>query len=304
VPVPAEYVPLDRGRLQRLATLLYRAAEVEAHYTGEDPVWTGQPGSVAQRDRAWTQPGVDPAETRRAVDTTYAAARLGLVSAVDQTRALALLVTEPEPGPYGHLGIEVVARSAVEIAARSWWLLESGIGPAERVGRYLADQLFSAYEAERLARAMAWPHGVSGISPESAQLRLKCDELRLPYTRSSKAPAVAGQQRPLSTDLIPRLIRDTIYAPSAEMVYRLTSATTHGTHYALMRSYRDTGDRVNDEPVYVRHIDHRQVEPVAGVALSAIIASLQRATRLAGWGRIRVEMYEHSLNRFLWSMTY
>jgi hypothetical protein len=290
--------------LDRLAELLRKAAIVEARYTGPDPTWAGQPGSVAERDRTWVQPTVDAATTKRALDTTYAAARLGLVAVADQSLSLARLVTEPEPGPFGSLGVEALSRSAVEMAARSWWLLEPGVGAADRVARFLADQLFSAYEAERMAREMKWPHGVTGLSPGSADIKRKCDELHLSHDNNQQAPMVAGQTRPRSTALVPELVKDTIYAPSHAMVYRLTSATTHGTHYALMRGYRDTGERVDGERVLVRHIDHRQIEPVAGVVLEAFIATLRRAIKLAAWGWITVDAYEMDVRRFLWTMQY
>jgi hypothetical protein len=93
----------------------------------------------------------------------------------------------------------------------------------------------------------------------------------------------SGRPSPPATDLITRLVTDTIYAPLVAMVYRLTSATTHGTHYALLRSYRDTRDRDSGEPVCAHHVDHRQIEPTAGVALTTFVAMLWRAVRLAVW---------------------
>jgi hypothetical protein len=36
-------------------------------------------------------------------------------------------------------------------------------------------------------------------------------------------------------------MRDTIYSASDPLVYPLLSATAHGTHFALMRSYVDSG---------------------------------------------------------------
>jgi hypothetical protein len=304
VPIPAEFVPLDRGRLDRLAEHLRKATIVEARYTERDPTWAGRPGSLAERDRTWTRPRVNRGTTKRAVETTYAAARLGLVAVTDQCLSLARLVTEAGPGPLGSLGVEALSRSAIEMAARSWWLLEPGIDPPDRVARFLADQLFSAYEAERMAREMQWAHGVTGISPESVDIMRTCDELHLNFDSNQQAPTVDGQTRPRSTALVPRLLRETIYAPSHAMVYRLTSATAHGTHYALMRGYKDTGERLDGEPVLVRHVDHRQIEPVAGVVLESFIAALRRAIKLGSWGWITVDSYEMAVRQFLWTMPY
>jgi hypothetical protein len=304
MPTPAHHVPLERRRLERLAHFLRKAAIIEARYTGPDPTWAGRPGSVADHDRRWTEPGVDPAVSSRGVESLYASARLSLVAVADQALSLARLVSEPEPGPFGSYGVEAVARSAVEIAARAWWLLEFGAPTRDRVGRMMADQLFSAYEAERMADRMVWTQGVAGMSPTSAEIRSKCDELGLSYDKEQRAPTVAGQTRPGSTPLVERLMRGTIYEPSHPMVYLLTSATTHGTHYALMRAYRDTGERRGGEPVYERFVDHRQIEPVAGVVIEAFIAVVRRAIQLTGWGWIPVDGYRGAVRTFLYDMPY
>jgi hypothetical protein len=38
-------------------------------------------------------------------------------------------------------------------------------------------------------------------------------------------------------------MRDTISSASYPLVYALTSATTHGTHFAVVRAYVETGDK-------------------------------------------------------------
>jgi hypothetical protein len=85
--------------------------------------------------------------------------------------------------------------------ARSWWLVEPGLTARKRVARFLADQLFSAYQAEDMAHRMKWPTGVSGISPQADEIQAKCNELGLKYDANQLAPAVDGQGRPRSTPL-------------------------------------------------------------------------------------------------------
>lgn len=230
MPVPAAFVPVDRSRLERLAMFLRGAARIEIRYTECDPTWAGSPGSPADRERHWTEPGVAAGKTVRAVNTTYAAARLGLIAVTDHAASLARLVTDVDLT--GCLAVEAVARSAVEVAARSWWLVEPGLTARMRVSRLLADQLYSAYQADDMAQRMKWPAGVAGISPTFGEIKARCDELGLRYDNNRKAPTVDGQQRPGSTRLVAALMRDTIYAESRQLVYSLTSATTHGTHFA------------------------------------------------------------------------
>jgi hypothetical protein len=302
VPIPAVFVAVDHDRLERVARFLHNAERVEAGYTEPDPTWAGSPGSRADRDRQWTEPGVAVDKTIRAVDTTYAAARLGLIAVTDHAASLGRLVTDPDLT--GCLAVEAVARSAVETAARSWWLVEPGLTARERVSRFLADQLFSAYQAEDMARRMKWPTGVAGISPEAYEIRAKCDELGLKYDANQSAPTVDGQRRPGSTPLVAALMRDTIYSASYPLVYALTSATTHGTHFALMRAYVDTGDKHDSEPILDRRLDHRQIEPVCGVVLEAFAATLRRVIRLAGWGWTKLDGYQLPIHNFLYTMPY
>jgi hypothetical protein len=302
VPIPAVFVPVDPTRLERLARYLHNAARVEAGYTEHDPTWAGSPGSQADRDRRWAEPGVPPSKTMRAVETTYAAARLGLIAVTDHAASLARLITDPELN--GCLAVEAVAHSAVETAARSWWLVEPGLTPRERASRFLADQLFSAYQAEELAHRMKWPNGVVGISPEADEIKAKCDELGLKYDANRSTPAVNGQSRPGSTSLVAALMRDTIYSASHPLVYALTSATTHGTHFALMRAFVDSGDKHDGEPILDRRLDHRQIEPVCGVVLEAFVATLRRVVRLAGWGWTTVDGYQSPILNFLYTMPY
>jgi hypothetical protein len=302
VPIPAVFVAADPDRLARLAHFLHNAVRVEAGYTDPDPTWAGSPGSKSDRDRQWTEPGVEADKTIRAVDTTYAAARLGLIAVTDHAASLARLITDPDL--IGCLAVEAVARSAVETAARSWWLVEPGLTARQRVARFLADQLFSAYQAEDMAQRMKWPTGVAGISPGADEIRAKCDELGLNYDANRAAPTVDGQKRPGSTPLVAALMRDTIYSASYPLVYALTSATTHGTHFALMRGYVDTGDKHDSESIFDRRLDHRQIEPVCGVVLEAFVATLRRVVRLAGWGWTKVDGYQSPIHNFLYTMPY
>ncbi len=302
MPISAVFVAVDPDRLARLARFLHNAARIAAGYTDPDPTWAGSPGSKADRDRQWTEPGVAADKTTRAVDTTYAAARLGLIAITDHAASLGRLITDPDLT--GCLALEAIARSAVETAARSWWLVQPGLTARQRVARFLADQLFSAYQAEDMARRMNWPTGVAGISPGADEIRAKCDELGLNYDANQLVPTVDGQRRPGGTPLVAALMRDTIYSASYPLVYALTSATTHGTHFALMRAYVDTGNKHGSEPILDHRLDHRQIEPVCGVVLEAFAATLRSVIRLAGWGWTKLDGYQSPIRNFLYTMPY
>jgi hypothetical protein len=126
---------------------------------------------------------------------------------------------------------------------------------------------------------------------------LECDANRM-------VPTVDGQRRPRSTPLVAAFMRNTIYSASYSLVYALTSATTHGTHFALMRSYVDSGDKHDGESILDRRLDHRQIEPVCGVVLEAFAATMPRIVQLAGWGWTKVDGYQSPIHNFLYTMPY
>jgi hypothetical protein len=294
--VPREFVPVDHGRLELIANYLRRAAAVEAFYGDADLAWQGVAGSIAEADRTYFGPAsATPPWPPRVMSTVYASARIGLTAVAEQALAIAQLIIDPTIGVHGVLGVEVCCRSAVEIGARSWWLLDPTTSAHDRTARYLADQLYSAYEAEKLAAAMGWmqPVNVIGISPSSADLLTKITELGMVAGGTKNNPEVDGQRRPTSTDLVAMMLRSTPYGDSRQMIYRLLSATTHGTMYSLMRSFRPIDETFNGEPMLGRMADQRVIESAAGVTLTSFIAILERIVQLAGWSHWRCTSFRN-----------
>jgi hypothetical protein len=293
-------MPPDEARLKRLTALLRSLIEIESQYSAEDPTWMGIAGSQAERDRSWRVSGVSEAKTIRVVNTAYAAARVGILIAEDQLRSLARLVDDSRLGPARCASTEVLARSAVEISARSWWLLEARLPTSTRVERYLADQLYSAYQAEALAQNASWLRGVEGFSRTTDEVASECSELGFACNVDWRTSKVGGQSRPTATKLVSSFLRETLYMPSDRLAYSLVSATAHGTLFALMRTFWDS-QRIMllGEPLHERFLDHGHLEPVAGLAASAVLAALRRAVDLTGWKRIPIDLYETSLHRFI-----
>lgn len=295
----ALFVPLDYERLEKTAQLLIRATEVEAIYTQADPHWAGRPGSMAERERS--HQGPRPTEfcwRPRSLQTTYAVVHLHLLADVEHARSIARLLTMPPPGPEP-LGAPLLARSAVEIASRAWWLADPRISTQQRVARYLADELFSAYEAETLAADWGLANGVMGLAPTVGKIKDQCRQLGLPADSNKRRPTVAGERRPTSTDLVGRFLADTLYPEPSRAVYRLYSAMGHGTHYGLLQTYRDAGTMVNGEKMLDRGTDQRTIEAAAGITMASFIAALRRIVALMGWGWTLVDMYELRVHRFL-----
>ena len=297
--VPPGNIPPDRERLKRMAALLRRLIALENEYSTKDPTWSGIANSEAARDRNWRVTGVPETKTVRVVNSAYASARVGVLIAGDQLQSLGRLVTDPRLGPARCAGAEVLARSAIEISARSWWLLQSRLSTSERVERYLADHLYSAYQAEELATNVSWLPGVEGFSRTTDEIRAECGELGLECNVDLRSCQVGGQRRPTPTRLVSSFVRETLYSPSDRLAYGLVSATAHGTLFALMRTFRDSHKITLGEPLHERFLDHRHLEPIAGLAAAAVLAALRRAVELTGWERIPIDLYEVSLHRFI-----
>jgi hypothetical protein len=87
--------------------------------------------------------------------------------ALDHASAMVVLTN----AEHSAVSVSVLARALVEVASQAWWLLEPGIGHANRVRRLLALRCRSAREGEK-----AWP-GLSagregsrhGQPPDSAR---------------------------------------------------------------------------------------------------------------------------------------
>jgi hypothetical protein len=69
---------------------------------------------------------------------------MGLRAVVEQAQAIAVLLTDAGGDCPGVLAAEVCSRSACEIGARSWWLLDPAVSTKERLARHFYLQLDSA----------------------------------------------------------------------------------------------------------------------------------------------------------------
>jgi hypothetical protein len=291
----------DPERLVALGSLCARTHEIELEYTLEDPSWTGNPGSTAERDRSYPGPNPTRSMWRPAVlSSPYQLARIYIRAVTEYALSLAKMLADPSGFEDGILAAEVVSRAGLEAAARAWWLLESGISTRRRVARYLGDMAYSSYEAQEYAKKLGFAKSAVssfGLAPELHKQVTMCNELELTCTGfSDGSPSIDGQRRPSNTAVVAGLIGDTAYRHQKRSVYSLTSGSGHATVFALLRHFVLTDQTLGTAQV-LAPVRHQEAIDLACTALlSGFIAVMNRAVKVLGWGYLRIDLFENRLN--------
>jgi hypothetical protein len=113
------------------------------------PRWKPAPDSEASRELANLPTRQDGhlwgEDTAR---WTYTAANLLMTGVIDNLGSIRGLIGEPMPA----MGPRVLARSAMEIGATAWWLIQPGIGVRHRTCRHLVLALISTRRAAQGCR--------------------------------------------------------------------------------------------------------------------------------------------------------
>lgn len=169
--------------------------------------------------------------------------------------------------------------------------------------RYQLELLHSAFAAETLASEMHWrePVNLLGFSATSGQVMQACSELGLVVGGSRRVPSIDGVKRPTTTDMVADLLTATVFRDSKAMVYRLLSATTHGTFYGVMRAFRPTDETIKGERVVERFADHRIIESAGSVTLEAFAVLMERIVELMGWNPYKSQSFRNMIGHLVTS---
>jgi hypothetical protein len=141
-----------------------------------------------------------------------------------------LAVSRLVPHPSAVYSIYTLARTVAEVSARAWWLLDPSIGSGGRAERGLAERIYGITEAGKLP--------IEGIAEHTrarvAELRRLAQAEGLSISREHKSPGGGEVLREL-------MGRDEESRSLGDHTYKLLSAFTHGTSYALQQLiHRDT----------------------------------------------------------------
>jgi hypothetical protein len=141
------------------------------------PRWEPTPDSEASRELASppTRRDGNPwdEETAR---STYGAANLLMTGVIDNLGSIRGLIGEPMPA----IGPRVLARSAMEIGATAWWLMEPGIGVRRRTCRHLVLSLTSARRAAQVAEELDDRDGIRDAQEQEKRVTDLIGDLAIP----------------------------------------------------------------------------------------------------------------------------
>ena len=195
-------------------------------------------------------------------------------------KSISQLIGDPMPA----FGPEILARSVLEAAARTWWIVDPDIGLDRRVSRGLSDRLYSAdYGA-----ALAADFGVeaSAFSEPPERVIARCSELDLTISGNPRNRRVGEDALPQATGLCADLLRSIDPDQSQNQsrgAFPYYSAIAHGTHYALLHYFHALGRIEDDEEVLEPRQTLEGLLQAVELSLAAFIGLFERLRPFFGW---------------------
>ncbi len=168
---------------------------------------------------------------------------------MDQVASLAILLRTHEP--VSIYGPSSVARSAIEVAARCYHLLEPGITPLERIRRHQTERLAGLWEqkkiAERVAEGRLSTQVQTAIEHLDRRMKMITDSAHrhglTPRVKDKKRlPFLAGQgvARAIgATDLVEALVGQGNGLGAVS--YQTLSAVGHGREHGMIQYFTRRG---------------------------------------------------------------
>lgn len=259
-----------------------------------EPKWEPEAGSEAAQELVNNevdqngQPWGD-----RPPRTAYSAANLMMTAVLDDLASLGRLLGDPMPV----IGATVVARSAVEIGSKVWWLMEPGIGARRRVCRELVLSLTSARRARQVAEVLQASQPVTEALQQESWVLQRIVDLGIGQPSKGYSPVIEGEQAPTATDATAAMLKLVFPAnDSAEPVYRVYSAVTHGEIYGLMNFMARGVSSDGDERLHW-HLDPAVLDSTLQMALVAFREPWRRIQKVMGWGKLESDLWEIKLSK-------
>lgn len=265
--------------------------------------WEPTPGSEAAAEIANTEVrqtggpwGENPPRT------AYAAANLMMTGVLDDLASIHKLIGIK----MSVIGPTVIARSAIEIAADAWWLMEPGIGARRRVCRELALSLESArrarqvaeeFQAHALARGVQVGQEITDALQQEADVLQRITDLGVAPPSPGFSPKVETKKAESATDATAGVLKEVLRKQGpGSSVYRTYSAVTHGTFYGLM-NFMKPGVAADGSELLSWHLPPEVLDSTVQMAIAAFGQTYKRINKVMGWGKIEYDLWEIKLSK-------
>ena len=171
----------------------------------KDPRWQPAPDSEASAELASRQIRQDGQPwSEDVLRTPYALASLLMTGVLDNLGSIRQLISDPMPA----IGPTVIARSAMEIGATAWWLMQPGIGARRRTCRQLALSLVSARRAAQVAEELRDDESrEEGLAQEDRVLAQIASLAISPPEGPRYRPVIEGESFPEATEITASAVR-------------------------------------------------------------------------------------------------
>ncbi|MFJ6730284.1 hypothetical protein ACIQPQ_35835 [Streptomyces sp. NPDC091281] len=192
-------------------------------------------------------------------------------------------------------GPSSLARSTIEVASRSYYLLEPGLMPLERIRRHESDRLASLWEQKRIAEAARRTTSTTmqaAIDHLDGRMKTVIESAR----RQGLTPRVKDEKRPPfiagpgvtrnvgATDLVEALIGQG--GGLGTVSYQTMSAVSHGRQHGMMQYLKSQGallDRTHGDSFGSIESTAQQTAADLGGTPLAVFRMLDRLYDHFGW---------------------
>jgi hypothetical protein len=255
----------------------------------KEPRWQPAAGSGAAAELA-------SAEVRRdgqpwgddVLRGPYATASLLMTGVLDNLGSIRQLINDPMPA----IGPTVIARSAMEIGASAWWLMEPGLGARRRTCRQLVLSLISARRAAQVAQELRDGEARrEGLDQEAKVLELISDLAIRPPSGNRYKPVLEGERFPEATGLTASMLEPCYPSlTGTESFYRSYSAVLHGQIYGLM-NFMTPAIQPDGRVLLSWQLRGSVLYGAVEVALLSFREPFKRINQHMGWGRIEYDLW-------------
>jgi hypothetical protein len=210
-----------------------------------------------------------PIAVQQALTTARTLANLRLVVVEEHLASMARCVSDAQ----GVYAVYTLARTAAELSARAWWLLDPDLGPRRRASRAWVERRYSAQQVRRL--------------PAFSRERAASNQAHLQQVEreGARGGLTAGKadRRPDGTSLMASVFEQ---APElGEYAYQRLAAFTHGTAYALAAFLRLAAPAPEGALSGMTQITTTAVHDAEGLHLALIpyMKAVDRFTTYCAW---------------------